>query len=370
MDKVLILTSSTGEGHNQAANSLKDIFEEKGHHVLKIDFLKQNSRILSSFIINGYDFCASKFPKVYGLVYKICNIQPINKFSRILFFNIYKKLKSIINDFNPTIIVSTHPLAISLLGKLKSDGFDIPTAVIVTDFKAHYSYIDKNIDMYLTASNYTKDTLIEKGISKDKIFPYGIPVRNCFKESIPEIQLIRDVEFFNILLMGGSMGLNNISDVLKELLCNSNKLRITVVCGNNSRLKNDLLLKYKSVNKNKKLHILGFSKDIPSLMDYSDLIITKPGGLTVSEAINKNIPLIIPFSIPGQEVENTDFLVSNGYAFTVDNLLDLNPLIDSFRNEPEKLIKVRSNLKNLSQTYSNDKIYESIYNLIENNIHN
>lgn len=365
MNRLLILTASTGEGHNQAANSLKELFETKGYDVTILDFFQANSKLLSKIFVNGYAVSASFLPKLYGALYKISDIKILNKLLNIVFIFINNKILKFIDEYKPTAIVTTHPLAVSIIDSLKSKGVSIPVISIVTDFKAHYSYISQNVDLYITGSDYTNNTLISRGIDKNKICALGIPVKNDFKKSIPDLLDTRDNEFSNILLMGGSMGLNQISHVLKELLTNTHKLRITVVCGNNKSLKEDLLKKYTGINKDKKLHILGFSRDVSSLMDYSDLIITKPGGLTVTEAISKKLPLVIPFAIPGQEIENTDFLVSEGYAIKIDNLLELNHAVDNLLDDPNKLNLMKNKLSNLSETYSTESIYSTIETLIK-----
>ena len=100
-------------------------------------------------------------------------------------------------------------------------------------------------------------------------------------------------------------------------------------------------------------------------MEYSDLIISKPGGLTVSEAIVKNLPLIIPFAIPGQEMENTEFLTSNGYAYYINNVKEINNLIDMLIDNPKYLIDAKKNLKELASTYSIKAIVDLANNLIE-----
>ena len=165
--------------------------------------------------------------------------------------------------------------------------------------------------------------------------------------------------------MSGSLGLNQISSVLKELLKNPNKLRITVVCGKNKKLK-DSLTQYCNDNifQNKKLHILGFTKDISYLMDYCDVIISKPGGLTVTESIVKNIPLIIPFAIPGQENENADFLTSEGYSILLNDLSKINATINYLIDNPDYLSNIKSKLNSLASTYSLEKIVDVAEDLI------
>lgn len=366
MKKVLILTTSTGEGHNQAANSISDSFEKSGYNVIFHDFLKNNSKILNKLFVNGYEISASFFPKLYGFSYKLTDTKLTNKLLSAVFLLTKRKIYNLIKSENPDVILATHPFVVNILGSLKKKRINKPVIVIITDFKAHSTYIDKNIDAYIVASEDTKADLSKKGINPKKIFTFGIPVKDQFMQKHLDINSTKNDGYFNILLMSGSMGLNNISYVLRELLNNSNKLRITVVCGKNEKLKESLLNEYKHPIRDKKLHILGFSQDIDSLMDYSDLIISKPGGLTVTEAISKNLPLLIPFAIPGQEIQNTEFLTSNGYAMYLENLLELNLIIDNLISNPSNLKKMKLNLSKLSVLYSKENIIKLSDRLIDN----
>lgn len=364
MKKILIFSTSTGEGHNQAAKSISKTFEANGYEVIINDFLVSNSKLLTKAFVGGYEISASIFQKTYGFLYKLTDSFLSNKALTVICFLLRKKMFKYINTVNPDVILLTHPFAVNIMGTLKRKGLQIPVISIVTDFKAHSTYIDKNIDAYITASNFTKEDLSKRGISKEKIFPFGIPVKDEFLQHNSIIHATKDNEYFNILLMSGSMGLKNISYVLKELLNNSHKLRITVVCGNNHKLKEDLLKEYKHIIKDKKLHILGFSRDIDSLMDYSDLIISKPGGLTVTESINKKLPILIPFAIPGQETQNIEFLTSEGYALYIDNLLELNLAVDSLIDNPKKLQDMRDRLNLLASSYSKSNIVKLADSLI------
>lgn len=366
MKKILILTTSTGQGHNQAANSLKEIFERRGYTVEKYDFLESNSTFLNSTITMGYEFLASKIPGFYGFFYNITDKKITNRLLKYIFWNTERKLHNYISKEKPDIIIGTHPLSVNIVTHLKRRGLiNTPFISIVTDFMVHYSYIDEYTDSYITASKYTKDYLASRGIDKNKIYPYGIPINPIFFHKDNSIIETKDTEYFNILLMGGSMGLENISYVLKELIKNKNKLRITVVCGNNTHLKNKLLSKYPSDIPGKKLHILGFTNDISSIMDYCDLIITKPGGLTVTESIAKNLPIIIPFAIPGQEVQNTEFLTKMGCALYVQNIRDINSNVDLLLENSDVLSSMKNNLNKLKESYSIENICSLCDSLID-----
>lgn len=363
MKKVIILTTSTGQGHNQAASTLCDFFKEEGFTAKKIDFLAIKSAVLNKTIVNGYELGASVFPTIYGIVYKISNFSFINRLLRFIFFNAEAKLFDVIKNEKPDLIVSTHPLGINMLHRFKEQGMNIPFISTVTDFKAHYTYISTLTDAYVTGSEYTKKSLIDKGINPNIIYPSGIPIKDVFFEK--EIVSSVENDAFNILLMGGSMGLSKISKVLDKLLLNKHTLNITVICGNNKQLLSSLKEKSLSGFKGKNVTLLGFTSDIPTLMDNSDLIISKPGGLTVTESIAKNLPILTPFAIPGQEKENTNFLSENGYAVYVSSLSKLNREVDRLIENPEILASIKENLSNLSHTYNNRKIVEIAKELLD-----
>ncbi|WP_315070825.1 MGDG synthase family glycosyltransferase [uncultured Clostridium sp.] len=367
MKKVLILTTSTGQGHNQAATSVAESFKNAGYEITKLDFLAKNSKLLNDIIVVGYEMSASKFPKTYGAIYNLTDSKYINRFLKPPFYFARKKVAKLINEINPDVIVASHSFSISVISDLKKHGLKAPFILIVTDFKAHYLYVDPYVDVYITGSNYTKQSLIKRNIDPNKIYPIGIPIRKNFYTEVTSADTLKDNEYFNLLLMGGSLGLNTIFTVLKELLKNPNKLRIIVVCGNNDNLRNKLL-KYCNDSEfmNKKLHILGFTKDISYLMDYCDVIVSKPGGLTVTESIVKNIPLIIPFAIPGQETENIDFLTSEGYSIYVKDIDKLNDTINHLIANPDELSQMKLKLKELSSTYSLTEIVNIADNLISN----
>ncbi|MGL4774449.1 MAG: MGDG synthase family glycosyltransferase [Clostridium sp.] len=363
MKKVIILTTSTGQGHNQAASTLCEVFEHEGFKAIKSDFLAINSVVLNKTVVKGYELGASIFPHFYGCFYKLTNLPLINSLLKIPFKNAEKRLWDFINKEKPDIIISTHPLGVNMLHRFKCNGLKTPCISIVTDFKAHYTYISPLINAYITGSEYTKNSLIEKGISSNVIYPAGIPIKEIFFKKTPSTSQLNN-NYFNILLMGGSMGLNKISKVLDQLLVNKNNLNITVICGNNLHLKSSLSEKNYDAYANIKVEILGFTKNIPELMDKSDVIISKPGGLTVSESIAKNLPIIIPFAIPGQEKENTEFLCNNGYAINVPKLKNLNNIINNLISNPNELTKMRKNLVDLSSTYNINKIVEITKELI------
>lgn len=349
MSKILILTTATGEGHNQAANSLKELLKTKYDEVEIFDFL-ENSKAVNNFIVGGYELSAKLFPHLYGFFYKISDFKLVNRFLEI--FSVAPKNKTLkyINEYNPDVIACTHPLAVCILGSLKRKKLiNKPTVSIITDFKPHYTYFSKEMDVYITGSDYSKSELKSLGIIENSIYPVGIPVKKDFYHTN---ELKEKTDTFNILVMGGSMGLSGISAVLKQLASNKHKLNITIVCGKNEDLKHKLDSEYSNFSY---IKILGFVNTISNLMDTMDLIITKPGGLTTTESIHKNLPMIIPFVIPGQETDNAKFLCNENAAIRVTHTKDINPVLNELIENPEKLATLKNNMHRLSKNYSISK---------------
>jgi processive 1,2-diacylglycerol beta-glucosyltransferase len=361
--KVLIFTASTGHGHNSAAKSLGKELVFHGYDVLTIEPLKEASKSLDTIIADGYKMLATKLPKMYGTLYKISNVELMNqKLSKVLIKVLEDRIYNFIIEHKPSLIISTHPLIVNVISALKEEGkVTAPFISVVTDYQAHQSYINSYVDAYIAGSHPTKESLIEKGINADKVYTYGIPIRREFH--LKDNNLEKD-QLFSILLMGGSMGVNGIKKALKNLLEVQYPLKIIVVCGNNESLKKSLEHKYSADTHNKKVEILGFSDQIPQLMDISDIIITKPGGLTVTEALAKNIPLIIPYYIPGQEKENTEVLVKAGVALSVD-IKDIDEVIVDLIENPNKLIAMKEQIKDITKNHSLDSTVHLAISLME-----
>ena len=363
MAKVLILSASTGHGHNQAANNLKNELEASGYEVRIAEPLKEEGRVMETLIDDGYNILATKLPKMYGKIYKVTGQKYINK-GIITFFNktLGNTINSLIEDYEPNLVISTHPLLVNVVSYLKSNSKKgLPFIAVVTDYMAHQFYISSFVDAYIVGSSYTKDTLMEKGIAENKIFTYGIPIRREFREP----RKSRYDEVLTVLIMGGSMGVPYIKQCLEKLVeDNDNDLRLLVVCGSNSGLRKELQQKYLGSYKGKEITIYGFTSKIPELMDESDVLVTKPGGLTVTEAISKNIPMIIPFFIPGQEEENTEVLVKAGVAVKVKNASELTALIKALQVNRDLLTKMSQKAQEISRALSPDSIVSLADSLI------
>lgn len=358
--KIIILTASTGGGHDKAAENLKKLLESNGIEVQVSNFIREINRSLNYFVVNSYKQMSLKSPRAFGHLYYISNRKLVNKrFSSAINIVGKTRLSRHILTFKPDLIIGTHVLASSIICKLKEEGqINVPYISVVTDFHTHQSYIHDSVNAYIVGSAFTKNALIQNGICSNKIYNYGIPLTHEYMSTKEKTS-----EAFSILIMSGSIGLTFVDDLIKALEKFDENIKCTVVCGNNIKLKNNLEKKYSSSNKFK---ILGFTNSVASLMDDANVIITKPGGLTTSEAIAKELPLIIPFAMPGQEEENTEFLLGAGAAFKIKSPKDLLFIIEQLIKDPIYYEQLRTNVRYLKKDYSLDCTLDLINSFLPN----
>lgn len=356
MTKILIFTASTGGGHNEAATNLGKGFIRHGYNVSTIDALHILNKSIESLVKSSVNLITGNLSKVYEKLYNFSNHKKSNTLLTESMAKLFDdELNDIIDKEKPDLIISTHPLLVHIIGYLKSSGLiNVPYMAIVTDFDAHMTYIDKNVDAYITGSEYTGYTLMEKGILSRKIYPFGIPIKEEFSEAN---YIKNNKNGFQILLMGGSLGLKAMIKVLSNIVNLKGVFNIVVVCGTNKKLKESLEEDFTDEIHQGLITLYGFTNEIPSIMENSDLLITKPGGLTTSEAIASGLPMLIPYYIAGQEEGNLNYLLSEEIAIYVDDISTINKTIESLMNNPTDLQKMRYKMLNMhNKDYLNDII--------------
>lgn len=360
MKKALILTASFGGGHNKAANNIKEKLIDRCFFVEEVDLLKEISEKLDSLLVGGYLNIVSKTPDLYGLIYKGTNFTSQNIFSKPLLNILSTKILPIIERVKPDVIVGTHVFAIGMMEHIKDKNlYTCPFISIITDYVTHKMYFSDCVDYYIVASEFTKEKMIKDGIKKEKVFAYGIPIDDEFKK-IKESKK----EGFNILTIFGSLGMNDFSEYIIPILEISKDIKMTMVCGTNIELKEKLLKKYSLFVNEKRLNILGYTDKIATLMEKSTILITKPGGLTVTEAIIKNIPMIIPFFIPGHEEENKNFIVEEEIGVFANGVENVVKEVKKFYKNRRRIEYMQSNMKEIAKSFSLEKIIDLIEDVI------
>lgn len=342
MKKILLLSASAGGGHNSAAKAIKNALDKLGCEVLIVDALKFVSPILDKIIAGGYEKSAKYIPKTYGSIYNMSGGGKSRKknLDNIIRQVMGKKILELVKDNKPDAIVCTHPFAMMAIIRNKEKGIiNVPVVSILTDYTAHSSYIQNSVDAFIVGDEDVSYILKKEGISEDKIFPFGIPVSEEFlnTDRVDEVKSELQLEDkFTVLLMGGSFGAGNIKDSLLELINIKHDLQIIVVAGRDHVLKAKLEKLLLKITTNKTVRILGFTKDMRELLTIGDVLVSKPGGLTTTEAILKGIPMIIPCYIPGQEAENVDFLLNSGLALKTTKNYTLPALVEMLLDNPDR----------------------------------
>jgi processive 1,2-diacylglycerol beta-glucosyltransferase len=275
-------------------------------------------------------------------------------------------MKALIENSMPDLIACTQAFPCGMVADYKTTfKSGIPLVGVLTDFYPHSYWIYETVDRYIVASDEAKAKLIENGIPPDRINIFGIPLDISFAErsdlsSIRQrLGLVKGIT--TILIMGGSGGLGPIKKMVASLNRISSDIQIIVVTGTNSKLCTQLNRHIK--NFKKKIVIIGYADNVNELMSISDLVVTKPGGLTVSEALAKGLGIVIINPIPGQEAKNTQFLLQKQAAIKAANEEELAILVDTLCRMPYKVEAMKKASANLGKPHAAQDIAKMIMEL-------
>ena len=326
--RVLILTITTGQGHNQVAKNLCDCLSQCGAEAFSMDVFEYITPVLKEVVSHGYLMSTKRLPKVYGKAYRMAEKRDADsKVIKITSSIMARKLTKFINDYMPDVIICTHVFAAMLVSNIKKKiGKDTKSIGIVTDFTIHPYWEETDLDFYITATELLNNQAVKKGISEDKVLAIGIPVDMKFSKAVSKQAAREELGFEQkktVLVMSGSMGYGKFGKMIKQLDEADLDFQIVSVCGHNAKLKKEI----DKMKLNHKIYNYGFSDKIDLFMDAADCIVTKPGGLTTSEALAKGLPIIMANPIPGHEDRNVEFLLNNGAAFKVSKTFPIDEAV-------------------------------------------
>lgn len=311
--KVLILSCNTGEGHNSAGRAVKEYVENRGDQAEFIDLMLLNGKKTSKAVGGVYVGAVKYCPHIFGFVYRLGRLISSSKRKSPVYFacaGLGKKLKQYIDENEFDVIVTPHLYPAETLTWLKRKGMLCQkTVAIATDYTSIPFWEETECDYYVIPHEDLADEFASKGIPREKLLPFGIPVREKFVERLgrekARMRCRLPQEKLIYLVMSGSMGFGKIRIFVLEL---ARRLReneeIVVICGNNKKLERVLR---KELDGNRKVHILGFTDKVAEYMEACDVIFTKPGGLSSTEAAVSRIPIVHTNPIPGCENRNLAF---------------------------------------------------------------
>lgn len=340
-----------------------------GYDIKNVDILDYTNAFFKFSYPTVYLFLINRTPFLWGVLYYLLDIPIVDLFvtplRRFLHNLNSKKFIDFICGYNPDIVISTHFLPSDIISSLKrKKQFSGKLITVITDLLPHCFWLAWYSDYFTAGIEKTKKELLRRGIREDKIKVLGIPCDPVFAVSDEKETVLKklglELNYFNILIMSGGFG----TGPIREIVDNASMLRpdikekiqIIVICGRNENL-------VKALNKRAeklrlRARIFGYMDNVNEFMSVSDLIITKPGGLTISEALSKNLPMIIVQPIPGQESRNCKILEGYGAAVKVNKIKEVNSYIEEFLTKPEKIFGMKTRIMLLAYPDSAEKIAE------------
>lgn len=356
------MTANYGNGHMQVAKTLYDECKSQGfEHVIVSNLYQESNPIVSEVTQYLYLKSFSIGKQFYRLFY-----YGVDKIYNKRKFNIYlkmgnKRLDELIQLHNPDIIIITFPMIVVPEYRNKT-GKVIPTFNVMTDFCLHKIWVHENIDRYYVATDYVKQKLVEIGTHPSDVKVTGIPIRPQFEADVPKSIIYKKYGLSSdkkvLLIMAGAHGvLKNVKELCEALLLDS-EVQIVVVCGKNVALKQSLSdLEQAHPDQ---LKALGYVEQIDELFRVTDCMITKPGGITLTEATAIGVPVILYKPVPGQEKENALFFEDYGAAIVINRHEDILESVTNLLQDEEKLNTMKQNIKKLHLKQSSQTILEDI----------
>lgn len=363
--KALVLSITAGQGHNSTAKALCAYLESIGAEAQMLDTFAYLSQLLGDTVAKGYLLMASDAKLVYKGAYRLAekrnksnsDISPTRSTAALM----GKKLSKYIDSYAPDVIICTHIFPAIILDAMREKGeLNAKTIGILTDFMFHpYWEEASRLDYVVTPNEQLLAQALKKGFTETQILPIGIPIHPKFSEKKYTAEQARgelgiDINKRTVLLMSGSMGYGNIEETVMALDSVPYDFQLITVCGNNSAAK----ARIDELKTKKRILNLGFVDYVDKLMDASDCIISKPGGLTTSEAMSKRLPMVIVDPIPGQEDRNTEFLTNNGVAMAVTSTSPLDEVIYQLLSNPRRVEVMREAIDLIAKPSSTRDICE------------
>lgn len=368
MKKVLIFYASYGGGHYTAAKSIEECINKNysDADTELIDCMKYVNKPIEKITTAAYREMAKKLPWAWGRIYSDSQKGPLahitSRSNKIMAIKLLKLLR----EKNPDLIISTHPFGSQMCSYLKRKGkIHAKIATIMTDFAPHDQWLvgKEYTDYFFVAHNKMKDYLKTKNISENKIFATGIPISDRFQEKFDKQEILAHLKLSPnkktlLFFAGGEFGLgkSNTVNIFECLVQNFDNIQIIAIAGKNEKMKNQFDEIVRKANKQNLVKVLPFTNMVPELMSISDLVITKPGGLTITECLVSNLPIIVINPIPGQEEENAEFLVKAGVAIWIKKEDNYYQILSDLLFNTSKLNQMKENTKLLANKNSAQEI--------------
>ena len=353
--RVLIISMTCGEGHNTVSKAIKEKLEKIGFEA-QITQLFSYSEKRVKFENWQYLFACKYLRVPYSIGWEMSNKSNPEKRDKLSVHKTVKKtlsvLKEKIDEYQPSAIISTHPYSnVAVNDMLKLGMIDrekIRTVSVLTDYCVHpYWEAGVELDYVISPTDDTIEELLKRGYKQDQIKVIGYPVASKFSKRMTKEQARQELGLqnkFTVLIMNGGNGLGKNLKLIKNLKKSEKEFQIICVCGKNKKGKEEL---DDYIEKNKVTNIisLGFVSNIEVLMSAADVMFSRGGGVSLTEALNMNVPLIIREKIIINEKRNKEFLIKRKSALNIENINEAKDALEFLIENPNILEEIKTNQK-------------------------
>ncbi len=347
--RVLILSASVGAGHLRAAQALEAAFAESEFpgEAKHLDVLRFTNPAFRTLYSQGYIELVNKAPDLLGWLYDRLDVpwkshRLQQAFEKANLAPLVRSLTALRPDF----ALCTHFLPAGIIAWLRRKGrLALPQAVVVTDYDVHALWLLRDVEHYFVAREEARAYLEGAGVPVERISMTGIPIDPMFatprnKASARRLHGLKD-DLSTLLVSVGGFGLDGAVKILECLLAVRLPLQVVAVAGARADVRNRLQRVAAAAPSRHRVHVLGFTTAMDELMAAADLLVGKAGGLTSSEALARELPLLIVNPIPGQEERNSDHLLEVGAALRCNNLSTLAWKVENLLADPARLTRLR-----------------------------
>ncbi|MBL7198105.1 MAG: hypothetical protein ISS47_08390 [Candidatus Omnitrophica bacterium] len=353
--RILLMYISEVSGHHKATLAIENAIRRLSTNVevANINGFNYINPFLEKIVNKTYMGLIKKTPGIWGYLYDNPKVVKITqRIKDKIHESNYWRLRLLFERLNPDVIVSTQAFPCGMVADYKK-AFNVRTPLVgvLTDYAPHAYWVYREVNYYIVASEEAKKRFIKEGVPEDNIKLFGIPIDHKFTKFYEKGKLAEKLGINStlptILIMGGSRGLGPMKQIVNGLNALDTDFQVIIVAGTNKALSR-WLKKRQSTNK-KKTIIFKYTSDIDKIMELSKFVITKPGGLTTAEALAKGLPMIIIKPIPGQEMNNTEYLLKKGAAIKVDNTKELNIEVKGLLENQRRLFEMSMAAKEISK---------------------
>jgi processive 1,2-diacylglycerol beta-glucosyltransferase len=357
--RILVLSASVGAGHLRAAEAVASALRELSPDatVENLDVLDFTNATFRRLYGRSYLDLVNRAPHFLGYFYDLLDRAPSPGQKRDRLRLLVEKLNlrrllGILRSGKWDIVVNTHFLPAELIASLRRKGeVQLPQLTATTDFETHRLWVNQPCDHYFTATEEGAANLHHWGVPESDITVSGIPIHPVFSRPKARAECLNRHGLAGdrpvILQLAGGFGVGPVETLFRSLLAVERPLELVVVAGRNEELKTRL--EQVPVPSQHRASVLGYTSVMDELMTAADIVVSKPGGLTTSEALACGAAMVVVNPIPGQESRNSDFLLENGAAVKINNLATLTFKLGRLLADPSRLARLKENAHRLAK---------------------